>query len=133
VDKLGYLSRINIMDVLPKEALMEVGRLAPMSVVPKGTLILEPDSGVEVLYLLKEGRIRIYKLSPEGKEFTLALLGPGNIFGEVGNFSVGTKGAYAEALDDTLLCLMRKPDVENLMRCCGFRRSSVPSMTGHGR
>jgi CRP/FNR family transcriptional regulator len=104
------------MDVLPKEALMEVERMAPMNVVHKGTLIMEPERGNDVLYLLKEGRVRIYKISPEGKEFTLALLGPGNIFGEAANFSIGTKGSYAEALDDTLLCLMRKPDVEKLMQ-----------------
>lgn len=116
MDKLGYLSRINIMDVLPQEALMEVDRVAPMNLVAKGTTIMEPAQRSEVLYLLKEGRVRIYKMNAEGKQFTTALLGPGNIFGEVGNFSTGTHGAYAEAIDDTMLCLLRKPDVERFMQ-----------------
>lgn len=116
MDKLGYLSRINIMDVLPRETLMEVGRDAPMNAVRKGTLIMEPGQHSDVLFLLKDGRVRIYKISAEGKEFTLALLGPGNIFGEIGNLSTGTQGAYAEALDDTVLCLWRKPDVERIMQ-----------------
>jgi CRP-like cAMP-binding protein len=116
VDQLGYLSRINIMDALPQEALMEVERLALVNMARRGTIIMEPVRGTDALYLLKEGRVRIYKISPEGKEFTLALLGPGNIFGEAGNFSIGAKGTYAEALDDTLLCLIRKPDVEKLMQ-----------------
>lgn len=116
MDKLGYLSRINIMDVLPKETLMQVDQMAPMDLVPKGTFIMTPNRGGEVLYLLKEGRVRIYKVSAEGKEFTTALLGPGNIFGEAGSLSTGTNGAYAEALEETLVCLLRKPDVEDLMR-----------------
>lgn len=116
MDKLGYLSRINIMDVLPMETLKEVDRDAPMNVVRKGTLIMEPGQRSDVLFLLKEGRVRIYKISAEGKEFTLAMLGPGNIFGEIGSISTGTEGAYAEALDDAVLCLWRKPDAERIMQ-----------------
>ncbi len=116
MDKLGYLSRINIFEMLPRQALTEVDKVAPMNVVPKGTLIMDPEHQPDVLYMLKEGRVRIYKVSAEGKEFTTALLGPGNIFGEVGNFSTGTRGSYAEALEDSLLCVMRKPDVERLMQ-----------------
>lgn len=47
MDKLGYLTRINIMDVLPREALMEVDRDAPMNVVARGTTILAPGTVVE--------------------------------------------------------------------------------------
>lgn len=54
LDKLGYLSRINIMDVLPIETLMEVDRHAPMNTVRKGTLIMEPGQRTDVLFLLKE-------------------------------------------------------------------------------
>jgi CRP/FNR family transcriptional regulator len=116
VDKLGYLSRINILEVLPKEALVEVARVAAMDVLHKGTTIMQPGSVPEVLYLLKEGRVRIFRVNADGKEFTTALLGPGNIFGEVGSFSTGTQGAYAEAVDDVRLCLLRKPDVERLIQ-----------------
>lgn len=116
MDKVGYLSRINIMEVLPRQALMEVDRDAPMNVVTRGTTILQPGHQGDVLYLLKEGRVRVYKVSAEGKEFTLAMLGPGNIFGEIGSLSTGTEGAYAEALEDTVLCLWRKPDVERIMQ-----------------
>lgn len=117
MDKLGYLSRINIMEVLPREALMEVEKMAPMNLARKGATIMEPGANPGLLYLLKEGRVRIYKTNAEGKQFTMALLGPGNIFGEVGNtFSTGTHNAYAEALEDTVLCLLRKPDIDRLMQ-----------------
>lgn len=45
-----------------------------------------------------------------------AARGPGNSFGEIGSLSAGTQGAYAEALDDTLLCLWRKPDAERILQ-----------------
>jgi CRP/FNR family transcriptional regulator, anaerobic regulatory protein len=116
MDKLGYLSRINIMDVLAPEVLEDIAQVAPMSKVQKGTIIVEPRRGAEVLYLLKEGRVRIHKVGVGGREFTIALLGPGNIFGDVGSFTTGTQGAFAEATDDCVLCIMRKPDVERMMK-----------------
>jgi CRP-like cAMP-binding protein len=59
--------------------LKEAERLALVNMARRGTIIMEPVRGTDALYLLKEGRVRIYMISPEGKEFTLALLGPGNI------------------------------------------------------
>jgi CRP-like cAMP-binding protein len=116
VDKLGFLSRINIMEVLPPEALEEVARVAPMNMVKKGTSIMEPGQRPDVLYLLKEGKVRVFKLNADGKQFTTALLGPGNIFGEVRSFSTGTEDSYAEATDDAMLCLLKQSDVERLMQ-----------------
>jgi CRP-like cAMP-binding protein len=104
------------MEVLPPAALQEVDRMAPMNVARKGTLIMEPGTPREVLYLLKEGRVRIYRMNPEGRQLTTALLGSGNVFGEVGSLSTGTHGAFAEAVEETILCLLRRPDVERLLQ-----------------
>lgn len=116
MDKLSYLARINMLDELPMSVLQEVDRMAPMVTARKGTLIMSPTDPRPVLYMLKHGRVRLYKLSPEGKQFTLALLGEGNIFGETGTFSTGTWDAYAEALDDCLICALSKVDVEQLVQ-----------------
>lgn len=86
-DKLWYLSQINVFEALPRPSLEEIERLAPMHTAAKGTLILTPDNRPEVLYLLKRGRVRLYKVGPNGKQFTLGILGDGNIFGEIEAFS----------------------------------------------
>lgn len=115
MDKVEYLARINIMEILPHAALTEVARVTPMNTAPKGTVIMDPNKPQDVIYLLKEGRVRLYQLSSEGKEFTTSLLGPGNIFGHSGMVSTGTENCHAEALEDVVLCLLRRPDMERLM------------------
>lgn len=115
MDKLGYLARINIMEELPAEALAEVGRVAPMNTVPRGTVICRPGHQREIVYMLKEGRVRIYKLNADGKEFTTTLLGPGNIFGQAGEFVLGVGDSHAEALEDCVLCLLTRADLERLL------------------
>jgi CRP/FNR family transcriptional regulator len=47
---------------------------------------------------------------------TLAILGDGNFFGEVETFSTGTRHVYAQALEDTVLCVLSKSDLEFFMK-----------------
>lgn len=115
LDKLGYLARINLMEELPPAALADVAAVTPMSAVSRGTVISSPDRATEVIYMLKDGHVRLYRLSPDGKEFTTALLGPGNIFGQSGEFSLGTADSFAEAVDDCILCLLTRSDLESLL------------------
>lgn len=116
MDKLSYLARINVLVELPPAVLEEVGRRAPMVTAPKGTVIMDPNDPRPLLYLLKQGRVRLFRLSPEGKQFTSALLGEGNIFGETGTFSIGTWDLFAEALEDCVICVLSKSDVEQLVQ-----------------
>lgn len=74
------------------------------------------DDSRNVIYLLKEGRVKIYKPLPEGKESTLAVLDPGEIFGKMGLSDEGPRDTIAETLDDTLLCAIRRRNFENLLR-----------------
>ncbi|SMO78238.1 CRP/FNR family transcriptional regulator, anaerobic regulatory protein [Melghirimyces algeriensis] len=113
---MWYLSQINLMEELPLEDLKEIERMAPMSKIPKGTIISSPGEAPPALYLLKKGKVRLYKLNREGKEFTLGILGDGNIFGEVETFSTGTRDTYVEAMEETLLCVLNKKDFEEFMK-----------------
>ncbi len=68
-----------------------------------------------MLFLLKKGRVQLYRLSPEGKKLIVATLGPGAIFGEMSLVGQGMYNTFAEAAEDCLLCVMSRTDVENLI------------------
>ncbi|SDW10993.1 CRP/FNR family transcriptional regulator, anaerobic regulatory protein [Paenibacillus sp. CF384] len=40
----------------------------------------------------------MYKITSEGKQFTVGILSKGNVFGEIDTFSFGTKGLYIETI-----------------------------------
>jgi CRP/FNR family transcriptional regulator, anaerobic regulatory protein len=69
-----------------------------MNITTKGTIISSPGYSPQVLYLLKQGKVRLYKINSEGKELTLGILGQGNIFGEIETFSTGTRNVYIQRL-----------------------------------
>jgi CRP/FNR family transcriptional regulator len=62
----------------------------------------------EGLYVVKSGRVRVYKISPEGREQVLLIAGPGDTFNEVPVFDGGPNPASVEALEPTVLLLLPK-------------------------
>ncbi|MDE0297005.1 MAG: Crp/Fnr family transcriptional regulator [Candidatus Poribacteria bacterium] len=70
----------------------------------------------DTVYLLKEGRIKIYKLQPNGEGLTLEVLESGDIFGESKNVDDEARDTIAETLDDSLLHVMRRRDFELLLK-----------------
>ena len=82
MNKLWYLSQISLFDALPMEDLMEIERMTPMVTLKKNEMIQTPDTFREGLYMLKEGKIKLYKINSEGKQFISSILGAGNVFGE---------------------------------------------------
>jgi CRP-like cAMP-binding protein len=116
VDKSAYLNQIDLFRQLSPEELQAVDRLAALQEVPRGSLLLEPTRFEPVLYLLKRGYVRLYRVSPEGRQLTVSLLGPGNVFGELEGLSTGTRHSFAEAVTDVVVCTLRDADLERLMR-----------------
>lgn len=104
MDKLWYLSQISIFKALPKEDLMKIEKISHMSIFPKKTVIQTPDNFRQALYVLKKGKLRLYKINSKGKQFTLSILGSGNVFGEIESFSLGTRQVYIETLEETIVC-----------------------------
>lgn len=114
--KLTYLSNIEIFQDLSKSELEEMDRQITMSTCDPGRIFYMPEETGEVLFLLKKGRVQLYRISPNGKKLVVATLGPGTIFGEMSLVGQGMHNTFAEALDECLLCVMSRPDVERLMR-----------------
>jgi CRP/FNR family transcriptional regulator len=65
--------------------------------------------------MLKKGRVRIYRVSPDGREFTLTVVGAGTVFGEMSLTAQRLENAYAEAMEPVIVCKMRRLDFERLV------------------
>jgi len=68
------------------------------------------------LYLVAIGKIRIFKLSPSGREQVLAVEGPGSSFAELPVFDGGNYPAAASALEDTEVLFISRKDFQNFCR-----------------
>ena len=114
--KLTYLSHIQVFRDLSPNELMQTDRQLTMSSCEPGKIFYMPEDSGEVLFLLKKGQVQIYRLAPNGKKLVVGTLGPGAIFGEMSLVGQGMHNTFAEAVDDCLLCVMSRADVERLLR-----------------
>lgn len=68
------------------------------------------------LFLVASGRIRIFKLSPSGREQVLAVEGPGSSFAELPVFDGGSYPASASALEDAEVLFISRKDFQDYCR-----------------
>jgi CRP/FNR family cyclic AMP-dependent transcriptional regulator len=54
-------------------------------------------------------------MSSEGRKLVIETLGPGTIFGEMSLIGTGLYDAFAEAMEDSLICVLNRRDVEKLI------------------
>lgn len=115
MDKIKYLSRIQLFQDLEIEELEKIEDDTPIHIMKKGTIITSPNEEQNCLYLIKSGKVRLYRISEEGKEFTVDMLNIGHIFGETGVFTTGYEGIYAEVWEDALICKLNKQQFEKII------------------
>ncbi len=81
----------------------------------KGGIIYAPDEPASELFVIKEGRVALNLLSPEGRTLTVRVVKAGEVFGHASLLSDGTFDTFAEALRPTIVSVVRRPVLEELM------------------
>jgi CRP/FNR family cyclic AMP-dependent transcriptional regulator len=121
-----------IFEGLTDADLAEIDDRFSMVTFRKGELVYSPYDRGDSLFVLESGRIRLYRSATDGRQLTLAILDPGMAFGQVSVLDEPTHDAYAEALSDCVVRVLRLSDLEraigshprvalNLMRTLSLR------------
>ena len=77
-------------------------------------LFREGDQG-DRLYVIGEGKIKLGLTSADGRENLLAILGPGEMFGELSLFDPGARTATATAVAETQLIALGHEDLNSFL------------------
>lgn len=115
--KFWYLKHLNIFEGMPEEEIIKVGDMSSMSTAKKHQIIFFPDQPSQSIFFLKEGHVKISRISEDGKEVILDVIGPGELFGELSLVEEGERRTeIAEALDEAVICAIDKRDFEGLLK-----------------
>jgi CRP-like cAMP-binding protein len=82
----------------------------------RGEIILFEGDPANTLYFVVAGVVKVFKTSVDGKEQILQIIRPGESFNDVPVFSDGVNLASAEALGAVVLNMIRKSDLEVILR-----------------
>lgn len=114
-DKVMYLSQTDLFQGLDQRELHNIQDALAMTTCHRGRVFYEPGQTGEVLFILKRGRVTLYRITLEGRKLITATVEPGSVFGEMSLIAQGMYDSYAEASEDCLLCVMSRSDVEQLI------------------
>lgn len=130
-EKVGYLSKMDLFRDFTKEDMRWLDSVTVMMTTEKGKIIYTPGETGEVLFLLKKGKVQIYRLSPEGKKLVISTLGEDTFFGEMSLLGQGMYDSFAEALENCTICAMSRSDVERLLVSKPIVALRVLNVVGH--
>jgi CRP/FNR family transcriptional regulator, cyclic AMP receptor protein len=108
------LGENDLFQGIADEEMAAIADRLPMSTCRKGRLVYSPDTTGEALFLLKSGRVRLYRLTSDGRKLVLGVLEPGTAFGEMSMLAQSLPGSFAEAIEDCLICVMSRVDLEQI-------------------
>ena len=112
---LDIISQAPLFNGLSQEQLSQIRQIAIDKFYDKGkTVFLESDD-CNGFYIVVAGKVKIYKVSFEGKEQILHIYGPGNPFGEVPVFSGRKFPANAETILKSHLLFIPRPAFVDLI------------------
>jgi CRP/FNR family transcriptional regulator, cyclic AMP receptor protein len=83
---------------------------------PLGTILFGEGDPCAGLFLVASGKIRIFKLSPAGREQVLSIEAPGSSFAELPVFDGGNYPASASALEDAEVLFISRKDFQSYCR-----------------
>jgi CRP-like cAMP-binding protein len=101
---------------LDEREIAEVEAISTSKRYPTGTLIFSEDEEANGFFVAISGKVKVYKLSPEGKEQILHIISPGETFAEAALFAGSTYPAFAESLAQTQVLYFSKEDFLSLIR-----------------
>lgn len=113
--KIGYLQMVDIFQDLTDAEIEEIDRATTLTACRRGKILYMPEDTSEVLFLLKQGRVQLYRISPDGKKLVIGTVGPGAVFGEMAFIGQGMHNTFAEASEDCVLVVMGRSDVERML------------------
>lgn len=115
--KLWYFEDVDLYEILCPHRVPRMAETHTFRDFKKDDFVYFPEDDADKIYMISKGRVKIGSYLADGKEIVKAILGHGEIFGELALAGEDKRTDFAQALDtDTQVCPMTIEDLQELMR-----------------
>ena len=139
MDPIDFFSQIFLFKTLTKSEIKKILSFTENILCSRKKLIFSENESADAFYVIKSGKIKIFKLSPDGTEQTLHIQKSGDLVAEAAIFDMKTYPANCEALQKSELfripknkfveMIMEKPEISlKLMNAYSRRLRNFVSM-----
>jgi CRP-like cAMP-binding protein len=113
--KFWYLENFNLFRGLNTESMQTLSVISTMQSIPKSHPVYFANEPSGSIFFLKNGRVKLTRLAPDGKEMILGLVSKGEVFGEMAYLDEEERKDFATALDECIVCAINKEDFKQFV------------------
>jgi CRP-like cAMP-binding protein len=99
-----YVQDSKMLKNLDERTVELMAQRSTLATFEPGQLLHQAGEPMDAVSFLSEGRAKVYRMSADGKQQTIVLLGPGDAFGEIGIVDPSGQDLYVEALERVVIC-----------------------------
>jgi len=114
-EPFSCLTEVDLFADLSTAEIDAMNLMAPARLFRAGELVFSQSQPVTALFILKAGRVRVFRVTEDGKALTMAILEPGAVFGEMLLVGQRMYDNYAEAIEDVAICQLTVAQVEQYL------------------
>ncbi len=113
--KFWYLKNCGLFEKLSDEQILRLESRSRSRHFERNSLIYLPTDHGNSMLLLVSGRVKLYHITSDGKQALLALIEPGEVFGELAVFEGGQHEEFAETMEASTVVLVPGAEIQRLM------------------
>ncbi|MFN0116818.1 MAG: Crp/Fnr family transcriptional regulator [Elusimicrobiota bacterium] len=111
----SFLRGVELLTGLIQEDLLRVAQACELVRFKRAEVIFTESQPGACLYVVMQGRVKIFGSSSQGRSKTFAYLEPGDFFGEMSLIDDEVRSASASSLDDTVLIMLKSDEFRKLI------------------
>lgn len=112
----GCIESVPIFKSLTRDEMIEVAMITDEKKYKKSEMIYMQGDTWKKLFVIHKGVVKISRITENGKEQVIRLLGPGDFLGELSLFSPTPMADNAEAIEDVVMCLIDGDKISEIMK-----------------
>src|SRR6476619_4692021 len=112
---LWYLRKIPLLADVSAETIQRLVKAVELREIRRRQVVYLPGDPGDAVYFVNGGRLKVSKVTRDGKELTLAYRLPGEIFGELCLIEGGPREEMAEAMENALISAIERPVFESIL------------------
>jgi len=109
------LKKVPLFSQLDEDELEKIRELCVTQHYVKDRIILIEEEAGNTLFLLQRGRVKVSRISDDGREVILSILEPGDFFGELSLIDGKARSASVTAIENSEVLMLRRGDFLGLL------------------
>ena len=113
---IDFLKSVNIFSDLSESELNSIQEICKTRKYPKNSMIILEEEMGDVVFIVMSGTVKITRVNDEGKEVILAMLGSGEVFGEMAILDGESRSANALSQENCEVVTINREDFLSLLK-----------------